>query len=229
MRKVDFGKEPTNVLESWDITVPEITEYLQTQFNNVTRALRSGGNQNIKDVDVRLSVTRMSKQFAVGTLILPLSVLKNKKTTGANVFSGDDGDNIVFESHIYQLINHLSYTKDDKNYFMSEKGRHTLHLSSRDVATLMDILKPKKITLKDLGTYIIIGINLMKVFGSMLSSGENDRFVPEIKNMERLSETNYKFTVGKHYDSKKGVSTTDIERAVYAQMVRRMSPTHQRR
>lgn len=215
IRDVNCGKKPNKVYPEWNFTTNEIKSYLQGQFNQLTKALRTRKGFEIDDFKISLSMIKLSKKYVMFNLILPKTILKGSKNLEKtpSVFRPNQTDsNLPIEEPIFEFLKCIMYTKDERNAFKTQQCRKFYDLNQNHLRLLTSFLLPKRRHIdggngKD-RDYIVVAIDPIKVFYSMVDDESGAKYQAWVKDFKELDKGNFLFTILRDEQNKK--NDTDV-------------------
>lgn len=200
IRDVNCGKKPNKVYPEWKLTTGEIKSFLQKEFNKLTQALRNERGWEIDDIKISLSMIKLSKNYVMFNLILPKTILhgsKNLDNTPSVFHPNQTEDNLPIERPIFEFLKCIMYDKDERQAFRTQQCRKFYDLNQNHLRLLTSFLLPKRRRInggKD-KDYIVVCIDPVKVFYSMLDDDSGSKFYVKITDYKELDKGNFLFTV----------------------------------
>ena len=203
------GIQPSEQELPFSITTIDVENYLQRKLNVVVNGMRQNGIYNGEDIDLNVVTVEMGSKFIPFTVVLPMSVLKEKKYRPKgelSIFNPKDSDATVnIYEPIIKMLSSYSYDAADGKAFFSADWRRARGVST----TTSNILKRNRlprIQKFNNGSMerVTFLIDPIRVFHDMLvMDGNNTNFRVDIENWQKIKSGEFRYDVKRVTTKKK--------------------------
>ena len=204
------GIQPADQELPFDISTSQVEDYIQRKLNVVVNGMRRNGLYKGNDIDVRVITVEMGSKFVPFTVVLPMSVLKerkNRQKDELDIFNPKDRDETAnLYDPIMRMFSSYLYNKEDGEAFYSPDWRRERGVSTTTSAVLKRNRLPKVQKLNN-GSMeaITFLIDPIRVFYDMLIMENNtSNFHIEIRNWQKIRSGEFKYEVKRVINKKKG-------------------------
>lgn len=182
----------------YDITTEETEAYIQDKFDRLVKIMRQNGS-NVENIKIMLTTIKCGKKMRPFMLILPLSVLANKKDSNRSseldIFNPEEAEKCVrLKKEFFELINPYLFDKNDERSFFSNNCRQALGLSLKMSQFLKQNRIPKIQKFNNgKNKYVAFVIDPLRVFYDMLTDVNNkdEKFKVEVSKTELIKSGNW--------------------------------------
>ena len=217
MYKTRAGIQPSEQELPFSITTADVEQYLQRKLNVVVNGMRQNNQYSGDDIDVKVVTMEMGSKFIPFTVVLPMSVLKDKKRQPKNelsVFNPKDSDATVpIYDPIAKMFSSYTFDKADGDAFFSQDWRRARGVSTNNSAVLKSNRLPK-IRRFNHGNMekVIFLIDPIRVFHDMLTMDNNPtNFRIEIENWQKIRAGEFRYDMKRVINKKKGKKGGDTD------------------
>ena len=188
------------------VTTEMMQSYIQNRINSAVReANEKSGETGRKYQDAQLQIytVESGKNFLPCLVILPSYVAEGeekKKSSGINIFDGNDNDKSVdLKSPYFEVFKKYIFIKEDEGAFRSLEWRRRTKVSQKAAEEVRRLRKPIRITdhrsKKKVVTFMIDSI---RVFYDMLyMEADREDYSIEIKKYKKLGTGKFNFSINR--------------------------------
>lgn len=208
--KTRAGIQPSEKELPFSITTTDVEEYLQRKLNVVVNGMRQNGFYKGEDVELKVITVEMGSKFVPFTVVLPTSVLKDKKRQPKDelsIFNPKDSDStVIIYEPIMKMFSSYVFDKADGEAFYSADWRRARGVSTTTSATLKRNRLPRVQRLNN-GSMerVTFLIDPIRVFHDMLMMENNNaNFKIEIENWQKIRSGEFKYDMKRVVNKNKG-------------------------
>jgi hypothetical protein len=209
--KTRAGIRPSEKELPFSITTADVEEYLQRKLNVVVNGMRKDSNYTGEDIEVKVITVEMGSKFIPFTVVLPMSVLTNKRKRQPkeelSIFNPKDSDaTVTIYEPIMRMFSSYTFDKADGEAFFSSDWRRARGVSTTTSAVLKRNRVPRVQKLNN-GTMerVTFLIDPIRVFHDMLVMDDNaTNFRIEIDDWQKIKSGEFRYDMTRVVSKKKG-------------------------
>lgn len=212
------GLRPSNENETYKFTVNDIKDCLQKKLNLLITANNRKCDQDEQyaqrfgrlpeNITITLSGVQCGDTFTVLTLMLPMSVVMNKRRRNAqeecSLFNPQDQDQkrVELSPKIWSFFRGYMFTKDETSMMRTAKWQRDVGLKrtsggdrNKMLSFLLSYASPRIIEMKG-QEVVVFNLDALKVFHDLLKKDDDSRaYEIIVEDVTKIEGMNFRFSV----------------------------------